>query len=316
MKRLLLLFSLLCFAISCEKEKPFVLDFDQKPEPVVYTEDMKFAYVDRKVCAIHNLYTGNDEWTWTVDDTPALGKYKGYFTTLDEVKPVNNCADLLITSTGGGVALIHIADKSVKFYAFPMGMPHSAEILPDGNIVVACSVTADGNLLKVYRYDALTPFAGEPVCVINNYSGHNVVWDTYNDVLWATADDVINIYSYSLNTCQLKLYDSIKLPSANAHELFPVYGEEKMWLTTSSAVYKFNIYTYECTKVAGRNLINVKSVSSGPKGFPTLTIVPKVSYYTDIVTDITGGEHFTREDGQIYKARWMVNNTFSYPSDK
>lgn len=310
--------ALLASLASCVKEeKPIVLDFDNMSEPVEYTEEMRFAYVDRKEAAVYNLKTASVEWSWTVESSPELASYRKYFTTLDEVKPVNGCEDLMVCSTSGGVAIIHIADKSIKFFAIPMGQPHSMEMLPDGNIVVATSVTTDGNgnMLKLYRMPAegSNPYVKEPASTVANYSGHNAVWDNYNDVLWATSDNVINIYAYDRKAMKLKLYDSIALPTANAHELFPVYGEEKMWLTTGSSIYKFDIYTYECTKVASRYSSNVKCVSSGPAGFPTLVIYPKVSYYTDTVMDISGGIHYVKEEAEIYKARWMLDNTFSYP---
>lgn len=319
MKKILITPLIAGILLSCaEKEKPIVLDFDQQADPVVYTDQMRFAYVDRTQAGIYNLASQSVEWSWTVQDTPLMKDYKDYFSTLDEVKPVNHCEDLLVCSNSGGVAMIHIADKSVKFFALPMGQPHSIELLPDGNIVVACSVsgTVEGNMLKVYKVDPQQPFVESYSGHIANYSGHNVVWDNYNDVLWATADDVINMYSYAPATATLKLYKSIPLPQSNAHELFPVYGEEKMWLTTSGNIYKFDIYSYECTKVAGRTTRNVKCVSSGPKGFPTLIIYPKKDYYTDTVMDIAGGTHLSVKNAEFYKARWMVDNPFSYPQDK
>lgn len=318
MKKLIYILMFSAALFSCKKEKPIILDFDNKPEPVVYTDDMRFAFVDRTTCGIYNLGTQTLEWSWTSTDSPQLNGYKNYFSTLDEVKPVNNCEDLLICSVAGGVALIHIADKSCKFFALPMGQPHSIELLPDGNIVVACSVATDGegNLLKVYKVDPEKPFVEKYVSCIENYGGHNVVWDNYNDVLWATANDEIRIYAYSKKELKLKLYESIKLPQANAHELFPVYGEQKMWLTTSGNIYKFDIYSYECTKIAGRKTTNIKCVSSGPKGFPTLIISPKVSYYTDTICDMTGVDHYHVEEAEFYKARWMLDNPFSYPTDK
>lgn len=320
MKKLIFIIPVIASILAACKEddKPIVLDFDQEIESVTYTEEMSFAYVDRAEVGIYNLASQSVVWSWTAKDSPEAADYKDYFSSMDEVKPVNNCEDLIVCSTSGGVAMIHIADKSVKFLALPLGQPHSVELLPDGNIVVACSVsgTVEGNMLKVYKVDPDSPFVENYSSYIANYSGHNVVWDNYNDVLWATSDNVINIYSYSPKTLSLKLYKSIELPQSNAHELFPVYGEEKMWLTTSGNIYKFDIYSYECTKVAGRYTRNVKSVSSGPHGFPVLIIYPTKDYYTDTIMDIAGGIHYKVENAQFYKARWMVNNRFSYPQDK
>jgi len=308
---------LLACMVSCKKEKPIVLDFDNPAEPVVYTDEMSFAYVNKKEVVIYNLKQQAVLWSWTSADSPQLSKYTKYFKTMDEVKPVNGCEDLLVCSTSGGVAMIHIADKSIKFFALPMGQPHSIEQLPDGNIVVATSVTDDGNgnMLKLYRMpsEGESPFVDSELSSVPNYSGHNVVWDTYNDILWATSDNVINMYAYDKANLKLKLYQSITLPGSNAHELFPVYGEEKMWLTTNNAIYKFDIYSYECTKVASRYSSSIKCVSSGPSGFPTLIVYPTESYYTDVVRDMSGGVHYQQDDAQIYKVRWMLENTFSYP---
>lgn len=321
MKKTWIILSVVLLTISaCKKEeKPIILDFDNPGEPIEYTDQMRFAYVDRAEVGIYNLKSGKLDWKWTATDSPVLTAYADYFNNFDEVKPVNNCEDLMVCSTSGGVAMIHIADKSVKFFALPMGQPHSIELLPDGNIVVATSVANDGNgnMLKVYKMptsgDAV--FVAEQTSAVDNYSGHNVVWDSYNDVLWATADNIIKMYAYDMKAMKLKLYQTIELPSSNAHELFPVYGEEKMWITTGSSVFKFDIYSYECTKIAGRYTSNVKCVSSGPSGFPTLIIWPKKDYYTDTILDISGGVHYTKTDAKFYKARWMLDNTFSYPKN-
>ena len=81
---------------------------------------------------------------------------------------------MLVTASGGGVALIRIADKKAMFYAKPGGNPHSAEVLPDGNVVVASST---GNLLSVYVYNGADSYVSRPAFTMPVHSAHNVVWD-------------------------------------------------------------------------------------------------------------------------------------------
>ena len=280
------------------------------PDPAVYTDEMRFVYADRTTASIHNLYTNSTEWTWEASDSDELSGYESYFDNLSEVRPVNGGADLLICATGGGVAMVHVADKSVKFFATPMGQPHGIELLPDGNVVVACSVTYDGNgnMLKVYKVpgSGMAPRVTSPWRTVFNYSGHNVVWDSTNGILWATSDNVINGYTYDELSMTLSLSLSVQLPTGNAHDLYPVYGQNSLWVTTGSAVYIFNTDTHKYQRVDTAYSDNVKSVSSGPDGFPILISYPTVDYYTDSVIDISGVEHFNKPGSKIYKVRWMI----------
>ncbi|MNL38275.1 hypothetical protein D3C87_1604740 [compost metagenome] len=56
-------------------------------------------------------------------------------------------------------------------------------------------------------------------------------------------------------------------------------------------------------------------MSSGPQGFPVLLLKPKVEYWSDEVKDADGNRIFQENDLKIYKARWFVNNAFSYPEN-
>lgn len=60
-------------------------------------------------------------------------------------------------------------------------------------------------------------------------------------------------------------------------------------------------------------IARIKSLSTGPTGFPILSTTPTESWYTDQVLDFrTGLRAFYLDGAQIYKARWRVDNPFSY----
>lgn len=252
---------------------------------------------------------------------PDGSREQAWFELPDEVKPIYNCKYLLITATRGGVAIIRIEDKRVMFYACPKGQPHSAELLPDGNVVVASSTdgTADGDKLRLYEVDFGQRFASEPVATYPLTFGHNAVWDRTNELLWATAGDVIHTYRYirSDGRPALVLQDTYPLPEGqnNAHELFPVYGLNQLWLTTPNAIWKFNVSTKEFVRFNASTTANVKCVSSGPADYETILLYPTQSYWSDKLIDTGGRSVYQRDGAQIYKGRWMLNNTFSYPAD-
>lgn len=227
------------FCMACEKENRTIIPLPDL-EPPASQDDKVIALVEQSQnqVALVNATTGETLWQWTPADSGLSAEEQAWFNLPDEVKPIYNCEYLLITATRGGVAIIRIADKRVMFYACPKGQPHSAELLPDGNVVVASSTdgTADGDMLRLYEVDFEKRFAAAPVATYPLPFGHNAVWDRTNELLWATADNVLNTYTYvqSEGKPALVLQDSYPLPEGQngAHELFPVYGLNQLWLTT------------------------------------------------------------------------------------
>lgn len=255
-------------------------------------------------------------WEWYPSDVGLPLNRISWFKNLDEAKPVYNKKYILITaSAGGGVAMVRIADKKIMFYTCPDANTHSAEVLPDGNIVVACSTgdTEANNKLLVYKVDTLNPYVTTYHSKVDVYSAHNAVWDKKKQRLMATANNKMNIYTYNFdkNDPQLHLTEQINLSGTGAHELFPVYGENALWLTTRDYISKYNIESKTET-IVNFSLPNIKSISSGPAGYGILLINPKESYYTDEITNSNGGSAFYGKNYKMYKARWFVDNQFSY----
>ena len=106
------------------------------------------------------------------------------------------------------------------------------------------------------------------------------------------------------------------MPQGNAHDLFPVYGSTTdLWLTNSGHIYKFNTSTGAFTLV--KTISGVKSVCNGPSGYATILDVANghggESWRTDVITDLNGATVYKNTSFGMYKARWKLVNSFSYP---
>ncbi|MBL7697872.1 MAG: hypothetical protein JNK79_06925 [Chitinophagaceae bacterium] len=256
--------------------------------------------------------TDTDEiiWDWRPEESNIKPGHVEWFNAPDDAKSVYSNQYILITASGGGVALIRIADKKAVFYAYAGGNPHSAELLPDGNIVCASST---GNFLTLFKVDSNTVGENTWKKTIPIAFGHNVVWDKKHKLLWSAAMDHIKSfrYNFSCNDPALTLVDSLTIPGTEAHDLFPDFGTSALWLTNPTDVYRFDVNK---KTVSSTNLLNnnIKSVSSGPSEFPTIVSQPKEQWWTDEVLDGSGNSVFRQPGLKIYKARWLLVNTFSY----
>jgi hypothetical protein len=250
-------------------------------------------------------------WEWKPEMSNVKPEHLAWFSDVSDAKLVYNGKYLLATASGGGVALIRIADRKTVFYAYAGGNTHSAEILPDGNIVSASST---GNYLTVFKVDTTLGAAAVHSKNIATEFGHNVVWDNKHQVLWSAAMNKLKSYRYNFNCAQpdLTLLETISIPGTEAHDLFPVYGTDSLWLTNTTNVYVFDTDTKQLVQ-ANTPQEDIKSISSGPAGFPTIISHPKEQWWTDEILDISGKSIFKQSGLKIYKARWLIVNTFSYP---
>jgi len=317
-KSIFILFALLLQFISssCSKEeisKPVVKrTYTIKSDrPIIICEQLE----DRVI--IVDSASQNIIWEWVSAKSGLPTDHISWFKHIDEAKPIYNKKYILVTaSAGGGVAIIRISDKKVMFYACPGANTHSAEILPDGNLVVACSTSdtsPNANSLLIYKVDTLSSPAGTYNAKYSVYAAHNAVWDNKNQCLMATANNNLNYYKYNFdsNNPKLTLQNIVNLPASGSHDLFPVYGENALWLTNAVGVYKYDIATKVATQVRF-SLPTIKCVSSGPAGYGILLVQPKTDYYTDEVIDSDFKRVFYGINYRIYKARWFIDNPFSY----
>lgn len=252
-------------------------------------------------------------WQWDAEKSNIPPLYRKWFNSPSDAKIIRNGQYILVTASGGGVALIRYSDKKTVFYAYAGGNTHSAEILPDGNIVCASST---GNFLTLFRTDTINFPFGIYSKKIRNQFGHNVVWDNKRKVLWCTAMDRLIAYRYNFNreNPDLVRIDSVQIPGTEAHDLFPVFNEDALWLTTSDHIFKFYVSSREFHKTDLVKESNIKSISSGPEHLPVILIRPKEQWWTDEILDMNNNSIFIEKGYRIYKARWFVTNTFSYES--
>ncbi|MEC5144849.1 DUF6528 family protein [Chitinophaga sp. 212800010-3] len=261
--------------------------------------------------AIINPDTRQIIWEWRPAASDLPSAHVKWFSNVDEAKPVYGRRYVLVTASGGGVALIRVADRKTVFHAYAGGNTHSAALLPDGNIVTASST---GNYLTLFHVD--TTVAAEQVWRKRVFiaSGHNVVWDNHRKVLWSA--DMTTIKSFRYNSdCQhpdLVLIDSIPVSGREGHDLFPVYGKDQLWFTNTAGAYVFDPATKSITP-ATFNQPDIKSVSSGPAGFPVILTKPKEQWWTDAIIDSNGHTIFEQPGLKIYKARWWLPDVFNDP---
>jgi hypothetical protein len=330
---LLSLFVSLYFAMGCTREMSQPPVNDDATE-LVTTEAVaaeaaavkEMIICDQKNARIVKVDVNNGNkvtWEWKATASYAMIRSgaQGWFSNLSEAKPVYSGKYMLVTASGGGVAIINVSSKKAIWYDYAGGNAHSAELLPNGNVVTASTT---GGYLLIFTVDSYINDESKQGGKVTFEDVHNVVWDKTNKLLWAAGKDKLKAFSYN-NSCAspvLTLKKTYTMPEGNAHELFPVYGSTtELWLSNSNHVYKFNVSTGVFTLIknsAGANITAVKSISSGPSGYAT--IIDKANgnggetWRTDVITDLNGTAVFKNTSFGMYKARWDLINSFSYPS--
>ena len=136
MKNIIFVFLSVILFLCCSSDNDAIII----NEPVKIPErSIVLAEQATKSIVIIDADTYQKVWSWDAAKSGVPTERQIWFSNPSEVKPVYNGKYILMTASGGAVALIRIADSKLMYYAQAGSNPHSAELLPDGNIVAVSS---------------------------------------------------------------------------------------------------------------------------------------------------------------------------------
>lgn len=246
----------------------------------------------------------NRLWSWSAADCAEIpADLKNAFATTDECKPVDDGKHLLVSSSGGGCALLELPSGKALWWA-RVTNAHSIEALPGGRIAVASSVGKTGD--KVVLFDRSLP--GKPVAELPLKSAHGLVWDDGRKLLWALGYDVL--IACRINGDRLEQMQSHKLPDADGHDLRAVPGSQELILSTHKGVWLFDRekHTFH-PQPRMHDWEKVKGIDIHPtSGRIAVVRAEGGNWWTDTVRFLDP-EGETPVDGEkiLYKARWMTD---------
>jgi hypothetical protein len=217
-------------SFSVEKTEPVILEGAGKHN----TDEAQSSFVTELIfCGDNMVYmidagladntTYKDAVTWSWDATGAanvLGLAANRCNHLDDCKPVDNGKKLLCTSSYGWCVLLDISSKEVLFHTTAAPNAHSAEILPDNRIVVACSEGSGSDNNSVQLYDISQPNRILFKSTLN--SAHGVVWNETTQRLYAIGGKSLQIYklkNWDTATPSLELEKTITTPQSGLHDM-------------------------------------------------------------------------------------------------
>lgn len=291
-----------------------------KAEFVMPENAVVLAEQSRTAILVMDMNTKQVVWEWEPLTGGIPSAKRNLFKNPSECKPVLDNKYVLMTASGGAVALIRFADKKVMCYAECGINPHSAEILPDGNIVTAESKQGEINLFAVDMEKGT--MVKKSTKKIGN--AHNLVWDAKRQCIYTTGTinnagkSVTALFRFKynndkdnpalINQARIYTFDNEK----GGHDLFPVYGEtDRLWLTAEHGVYQFDMSAATLAATTIYEIADVKAVGKDAQGNDYL-LKPTESWWAPCVVDGAGNEYFNLANSKIYKFRLVQDNQFSY----
>ena len=226
---------------------------------------------------------GSVVWEWAPTSANGFSGLTSAWGLPNEVRIRDNCIFggqwMIVTDSYGLAAIVpYPAGNSKKWGLNVGGNPHSAELLPNGNIAIAAS---SGNWLRVY-----TSSQGPSSSTYAQYSlegAHAALWDPERELLWSVGDyHLVALKIRGTNAAPtIQEYLKVELPpeykdgvlrdKPSGHDLQPVYGNtDRLWVSTGMHVYQYikssNSFDLSYTGNADINRPGVKSVGNQLSG--------------------------------------------------
>ena len=245
--------------------------------------------------------------------------------SLDELEvwsmPAGHCSGLKYRSNTVFGDVIVVAGACTAMYAYPSGEklwaagspganPHSVELLPSGNLVVASS--DDGILRLFYTSQLLTGKVGTAsrYMEVALTDAHGVVWDPGRQVLWALGRYELKAYRLEGEGKREALVEIPEmvyaLPEGKqwGHDLSPDYTDSRyLYATVGACVLRFDketgIFSEEIPSADSLNRTNIKGFSNNRFGH----------YFAS--GEVGGGGIW----GDWWKAPWCTDSIYYAYSD-
>lgn len=240
-------------------------------------------------------------WEWTTAESEGLPEgFIKYFQTNDECKPIGD-DKILITSSGGGVALVDRETKNTLFYAYAPNA-HSAAYLPNDRIAVALSTAENGNALQLFDKDK----PNEILYSDSFYSGHGAVWLPEMESLFALGYDQLREYKlkdWETDQPSLEMVNDWKIPDESGHDLF-LTSDQRLLLSTTNSVWQFDIAVSEFSEFEPlKGVEHVKSVNLNVETGELVYTKGEISWWTHHVYFENPHDTLLVEDINLYKVR-------------
>jgi hypothetical protein len=239
-------------------------------------------------------------WSWRAAECPELPEeFRKKFGSADDCKPLEGGRKILISSSGGAVALVERASGKALFYA-TVPNAHSAEIVPGNRVVAASSYSEQGNRLLLYDLGV----SDKPLASEEFYGAHGAVWDGERQLLWALGDHELRSYQVLQDRLVLKM--SRALPNPGGHDLRPVPGTPALLLTTGQHVWLFDRdrLTFRTHPRIG-DLNHVKSVDLDLQSGAMAYVQGEESWWAQRVKFLGLDRNVEFPGSKLYKARWV-----------
>ena len=149
----------------------------------------KVYVFDEGLAMKHGRYNNALTWSWDARSAAGtVGLAANRMDHIDDAKPVAGGKKFLVTSSYGWALLLNKESKTVEWSSNGTTNAHSAEFLPGGRIVVACS--DGGDAIKLFSSTSSSELASYPL-----ESAHGVVWSEKHQLLFAVGGYTMQIYS-------------------------------------------------------------------------------------------------------------------------
>jgi hypothetical protein len=182
--------------------------------------------------------TARKTWSWRVGDSPEIpASLQKAFGTTDDCKSAEE-GRVFISSSGGALAVIERGTKRALFHA-PLTNAHTIEWLPDNRIAGAASTSTAGTGNRLVIFDRQT---GRELASDELISAHGAVWDDGRNVLWALGGQVLRGYSIGARRgpARLDRMFELALPDAGGHDLRPIPGSSRLFVSTLRRCWYFD----------------------------------------------------------------------------